>query len=565
LLPVVVAVAVHPVLEGGINDDWQYLRMARIFGATGRVVYDGWTMPMSVPVVFYGGVLVRLFGFSYLLLRLSGLPFWAGSGVLIWMLGRRIGLPPALAALASLSVILSPTAIPLSTSFATDMPAMALVLLAVYCTMRCVAADRWSVALAWLCAAAAAGDLAGMIRDVFSAVPPLTIAAAVCLRWRERKFTGGAAAVAVAAIAVAIAGMKWHEAQPNIRHQTLGFIYAHGLGIALLVGGYIARSLLTVLLLCLPVLVCFLVRAVALRGKVLAVTAGCVIALAAVGYWLPRTLMAPWLGNLFTAYGPLLPNEDTLGAKPMLIPRSAQMLLGLAVYACVAAAAGLAWQRLRSEGRPLIEEFRQAWAQRHPFLVLALTTLPFLTMNLGLVAVRALYYPPVYDRYMVPLAAFAALYAGWLLYRVTGSRGNSAAAWMALALLAAFGTASTHDLFATDRARLEAAAWVSRQDIARRCVSAGYEYDAETQLAEQGVLVATFSPELSRRPVDFWFFGWTPAVQPCTYVTLSQQSKLGAVAQQIEYRTWLSPRTRHIFVQYGQEPCPASCRQSPGR
>jgi hypothetical protein len=560
LLPVLVAAAVHPVLDGGINDDWTYIHMARVFAGTGRVAYDGWILTMSVPAVIYGGILIRLFGFSYLLLRLSILPFWAGSGVLIWLLGRRIGLPPALAALASFSVTMSPVAIPLGTSFMTDMPVMMLMLLTVYCVMRGIDSGRWGVAMAWFCAAAVAGDLAGMIRDIFSAAPALMLAAAACLRWRERKLAGAVAGLAGVTVAIALAGMKWHYAQPHTRQNVFSLAYAHGLGIPLLIVNHAGESVLTLLLLSLPVLVCFLARGRALRGKPLCLAAGGVALIAAVGYWQPRMIQAPWLGNLFTQYGPIRGNEDTWGAKPVLIPESVQILLGLTVYACASAAASLAWQRFRADRRDLRTGLRLAWEQRSPFLVFALTTFPFLALSIGLLAVRSLYYP-TFDRYLLPLAVFTALYAAWFLHRLTGNRGNSMAAWTALALLAAFGTASTHDLFATDRARLAAATWVGRQNVARRCITAGYEYDGETQLAEQGVMVEAPSPELKRRPIDFWFFAWTPAVQPCMYVVLSREPKLGAVANQIEYTTWLSPRTRHIFVQHGPEPCPASCNR----
>ena len=86
--------AVQPVLDGGINDDWCFARMAQRFASNGHVTYDGWTEPLALPTTLLGGTLIRLFGFSYLVLRMSVIPFWVGVAVLIWLIGRRLASRP---------------------------------------------------------------------------------------------------------------------------------------------------------------------------------------------------------------------------------------------------------------------------------------------------------------------------------------------------------------------------------------------------------------------------------------------------------------------------------------
>ena len=557
------AILVYPVLNGGFNDDWAYVRMAQRYAATGHITYDGWTQPMGVPLTILGGAVIRLFGFSYLALRLAVLPFWIGSAVLVWMLGRRIGLTPALASLVSLSAALSPTAVPLGVSFSTDMPATMLTLLAAWCALRGAQSEHANRSLGWLGAAAAAGILAGMNREIFWAAAPGMIAAVACLRWRDGNFRAGALAILAAAVAISAVALKWHTAQPGIRPNTLELVNAHGWGIPKKLAQETIQIGRTALLLMLPVLVLFLAGAAALRRNVL-LGAGAFTALCgALALYRPHLMEAPWLGNLFTAFGPLYPSEDTWGSKPMVIPPAVQILLGLLVCASAAAAAGFLGQYLYDRRHSIRGALAAGWHRRSPILVLALACLPFLLAYAGVLVVRSLTFSN-FDRYVAAVIAFPALLAAWF-WQKSSIRIPATAGWVVAALFAAFGAATTHDLFATDRARLAAANWVTGQDIPRRCLTAGYEYDGDTQLLAQGTLIDDPSPALKSRPIGFWFFEWTPAIDPCQYVVLSRDPKLGPVESQISYTAWLPPHRRNVLVQRGPQACPASCQRDSRR
>jgi len=270
----------------------------------------------------------------------------------------------------------------------------------------------------------------------------------------------------------------------------------------------------------------------------------------------PHLMQAPWLGNMFTAFGPLFPGEDIWGTKPVVIPPAVQIVLGLLVCASAAAAAGFLWQSLQDGGSLLRQKLDAQWERRSAVLVLALASLPFVVGYAGVLVVRSLALPN-FDRYLADVVAFPALLAAWFWQRAPLHR-HAAAGWVAAALLAAFGAAATHDIFATDRARMAAADWVTGHDVPRRCLTAGYEYDGETQLFAQGKVIDD-PGALKLRPIGFWFFEWTPAIDPCMYVVLSREPKLGPVESQVSYTAWLPPHRRQILVQRGPEPCPASC------
>ncbi len=65
--------ATVPVYEMGFEDDWSYGHIARDFAATGHVVYNGWTAAMLLPQIVWAALFIKVFGFSFLALRLSTL------------------------------------------------------------------------------------------------------------------------------------------------------------------------------------------------------------------------------------------------------------------------------------------------------------------------------------------------------------------------------------------------------------------------------------------------------------------------------------------------------------
>ena len=97
----------RPFVEMGVNDDWAFAHMALVASRTWRLQYDGWTQPLVGCQAYWGAVFIKVFGFSFTLLRLSLLPFVAGAAVLQFCLARQTGLRRSFAVFAAMTVALS--------------------------------------------------------------------------------------------------------------------------------------------------------------------------------------------------------------------------------------------------------------------------------------------------------------------------------------------------------------------------------------------------------------------------------------------------------------------------
>jgi len=284
------------------------------------------------------------------------------------------------------------------------------------------------------------------------------------------------------------------------------------------------------------VLVCMIRRFSRLRAWAFGIAAFLLLQGALMAVLNPRLCMAPWIGNLFTQYGAFYNGQVLLGDRPVLLPPMLRLALGLVVLAGMAVATGAVVQVARSIRKRMPGKIEQ----RDPFLVFVAISVPLAVGFVVLIAERNIM---LFDRYLLPVAAFAALLTAGMAYRLRRRRPGIPG-WAALVLMASFGVASTHDLYAAHRATLDAAQWLTQRGVPRDRLSAGYEYDAWTQLEEKGALS---DPDFSR--LDFWFHPRTDVVKPRWYVVSSPQPNLGPTARTISYDTWLPPNRRTLLIQ----------------
>src|SRR5260370_42181625 len=64
----------YPVAEMGFQDDWSYIRTALEFARTGHFVYNGWATAMLGWIIPWSALFIKVFGFSFTIVRLSLLP-----------------------------------------------------------------------------------------------------------------------------------------------------------------------------------------------------------------------------------------------------------------------------------------------------------------------------------------------------------------------------------------------------------------------------------------------------------------------------------------------------------
>ncbi len=559
VLPIILAFfAVDPFLESAINDDWTYSRMSQLLVETGRLHFDGWTSAMAGLHVVWGAILIKVFGFSFTILRLSTLATAAGCSLVCQAICRRIGLSIETSGFTAMTLLLSPLAIGLTPTFMTDITGLFLSLVVVYCSLRCGQANTHRAFIGWLSAIVVAGVLGGSVRQVLFLPPISMIVSLVLLRWPSRRvlLMGLSALICTGASAVAL--LFWQYAQPGSIHGRLHLPMLSAESIRWS-ARMAALSALTLAGLATPILASALTVPSAWRksGFLFLPIAGLVFAGAACRL---EALLPPWLGNVVTVYGGTPPNDTILGDRPVVLLRAARILFAAAMYlsATLVASVGLRCLRDRFRHRDL----RSLNVRDGQGLTLAVIVFPAVGLYCAAFISRCMTKdaPPVFDRYLLPVAGMilptlAYLHDSLISPRITKT------GWAILAFLAGLGIAMTHDEIAVRRAILAATDRLTRAGLPREHVSAGYEYDGWTQLLARGFIDDPARIHKSPYRSRFWFGSYTPVVKGCYYVVLSPQTGLlPSKFEPVQYTAWFSPRQREVLIQRNPDADQDSCR-----
>ena len=543
---------VNPMLEIGINDDWVYARMARLWAETGHLQFDGATAADVGAHAFWGMILIRLFGFSFSLLRVSMIPVTCGCALSIYAIARWLGTRRNLSALASVIVISSPLFVPVWTNFMTDVTALLFFLLALLLALRACSAEE-NVALVYLAACVVAGLLSGTVRQVFWGAPPLMLAGFLLLRRTSRKLLIGGTALFVSNLAATAGLLHWFHTQKNFNMER---IPRPGSLADIRVAAYASVDfLLTLALLSSPAILYLLSDRRIWRRPLIRILAATAITTAF--FWrYPSFRRFPWMGNTLTVNGPFGTGSTLVGNLPVILTPRACSVIGFAATALLffgILSARRAGADLQPAGVPpgTAEALnRQRWRM---FCWLAI---PYSIAYLLLLAIRGLL-DPVFDRYLLPILPVCIL-SLFAMSRKFPMRFASVAAGISALAFAAYAVATTHDAFRISEAQMLAADRLTTSGIPRACISAGYAYDGWTEAEIAGYIPVFSVMPLRNTKVEPFFLRYTPHVMPKYFVVASPQATLPAEPYlTVDYSTWLPPRKRMLLVQ--QDP-DASCQ-----
>jgi len=527
LLVTACVLASIPVLEMGINDDWSYAWTARAFASTGQLAYNRWVGAMVGVQAIWAGLLIKAFGFSFTLVRLSTLPFAAGCAVLLYRLCRNAGLNKRFAVFGTLAVTLSPVFIPLAASFMTDVPGLFFWLASLHCALRALRAGSAYRVCTWLAATATLGVAGGTVRQVVWIVPLVTIPFVAWVRRRERPALATAAVLWVAsALAIALC-LRWFSAQTH-GATSPGESWPLPLFVE-----YLVESAFQVavgcLVLMLPVLAIHVTRPPRrwLAGLLFSAL------VLGVELWVFRDSLL--LGNIVEPTGILGPGVEAMGRKSEMLAPPTLVLLGLAVFVsagftCAALFTG--WPR---GVRPLGQ--------------FAFVFGPPSALYTAAILYRAVKDWLLFDRYLIVLFPVLVIPVLWRSQE-DGRKTPPKIGWAILALFALYGVATTHDYLAAGRARLEAASALTTAGIPRTRITAGLEYDGWTQIEHTGIPAA--EEDAGSRPAEpsYWFWQYTPSVDPVYFVAYSRLPGLrDAPFPPVRYTAWLPPFHRQAFTQ----------------
>ncbi len=122
---------ISPLGEFPLNDDWVHAEMAQHWAETGSFRLNPFTGPLLYTQLIYGAGLIKVFGFSFTLLRFSTLAITASLVFGIWYFLKNQTKNEPLAFLGALLIWLNPLVYTLSFTFMSDIPALAFLFLGI--------------------------------------------------------------------------------------------------------------------------------------------------------------------------------------------------------------------------------------------------------------------------------------------------------------------------------------------------------------------------------------------------------------------------------------------------
>ncbi|HEX7798263.1 MAG TPA: glycosyltransferase family 39 protein [Vicinamibacterales bacterium] len=539
--------AAGPVLEMGLIDDFSYTYTARELAATGRLRYYG-TGPMLGAQVWFAALVIRLFGFSFTAVRLTTAFFAVGCAILIYRIGRTVGLKPAFACLATLTVVLSPLFVPLAVSFMTDVPALFFLLLCFFCGSRALASSDTLGCAAWLTAAGISGVAGGTVRQVIWGAPLSVIPMIGWIRRADKRIAVSAGLLFIASAAAVAGCLIWLSRQPYLEGNRL----PNGIGEVLAIFRNVqtfASLIRTGLLFLLPVLMVFFAGWWKRWPSGIAWICAGVAAVLGIVPLVFGDRNFPF-GDIVTVTGILQEGVDAIGTKVVILaPRTLAFLSFMTLAASAAGIVALAHGRSKGD----------AEVDRSRAVQMLLMSAPFHLGYLFILLYRA-HFARTFDRYLLPLLPAAALMLLWLYQQRIRDR-VPLIGWLAAAAFGLYGVATTHDYLAAARARLAAASALTSAGVPRTSITAGLEYDGWTQIESGGYLNSPFirfpANAYMRRaddsyPPGLWYDLWpfTPTITPEYFVVYSRQPMLvDTEYPPITYRAWLPFSIRSVYLQ----------------
>ncbi len=451
-----------------LNDDWMYAKVVQHLVETGDYQPTPYADPTFILQAYWGAAFVKIFGFSFETLRISTLilglvAVWAAH----WA-AREAGLSTRWAFLVALTLLVNPLFLNLSYTFMTDVPFLALSVLAGGLYLRAIRTSS----LKWVQTGTYMVGLAYFVRQ-FAVVPLLAFLPVAIQSFDRRKIMWTVASLMIPILATGVAllissvgglglsngwdwsrlgGTWWDRILEIFRHTAIAFTYLALFSVPVFAAISISK-----------------VVGLAPRGRpVLQAVVVLVFCVLTFSRW-PHRL--PNLGNLLYDFGvgPLLmPGmlDDNGIAAPVRLGAIVWWLItvlfipGAAVLLALHLRAGVHW--LTSSER------RSVSARADLFLAL---------WSIGMVLVLIM--PPVlarFDRYFVMAQVPATiLTARWM---VRTALRPSRASYAATAVLWVIGILCLQDYLAWNAARWNALAALQRDHAAPLGqINGGYEFN----------------------------------------------------------------------------------------
>jgi hypothetical protein len=560
LILVFCVILTYPVVELATNDDWSYAKTAQVFANTGHFVYNGWAVAMLGWQVIWGALFIKLFGFSFTVLRISTILTGIGSAVLLHRIMLRFGISSPNAILGTLTVVLSPLILPLTVSFLTDIPSILCILLCLYGCQRALTAESDREALLWLCGSAGLNVLDGTVRQIAWLGALVMVPSAFWMLRRRPRFPMIGALVWILGAIGIFLFMRWFQHQPYSLPENL---------IRGPINGRVVRNVakaivyvpLDVALFSLPIFIAWLSCLSDLRrstqAKLLLVAACTTPAL----IWFDRIdklkgHLPPWVPNVVSKSG-IMGSMPIMGPEPEILGEGLRLILAV-VLAASATGWVISFFRRRAES---VLSYRRAGGElgmREALVMLV----PFSVAYFALLLPRAAFptgVSGIYDRYFAPLIIMSVILLLRLYQDQIGEK-LPLSCYATLFLFTFFSVAGTHDVFTGYRAIMRAVDEIKAAHVAGSSIAAGWQYESWNQVEAQGYLNddRLINPpgayHAMQHPLfqefEYVFGPLLSALHPRYVLVTSPVDSLAPSSfPPVPYRTWLPPYERMVYVQ----------------
>jgi hypothetical protein len=470
-----------PVANMGFMDDWSYIESARVFADTGRVAYNGWATAMLGWMIPWGALFIKLFGFSFMVVKLSTLPVALGCLLLFYAILRRFEITSQNAVIGTLMLGLSPLFLPLSASFMTDIPGLFAILLCLNLCQLALAARTDRAAICWLAMAAGTNVVGGAARQIAWLGVLVMVPSAGWLMCKRRKVFLASLVLWAISAGTIFYFMRWFAKQPYSISMPISPVHAKTILLGLLEQIYTAdlmsSEFLVLLLGIAPLLIIWLSRFGKRREHW--VVLFCFGAL-------PLLIFRLLFGKYAEIWPPVLIFSE--------LPRESDFHLGTRMthlYAFLWYFSEAAISLFLIAGLLglviAIREHRQkrgpAWYDALPKDVYWLLG-PF-SVGYILLLLTLGWQWIAFERYVIGLVPCAIIVALSLHQYLDRNKLPKSLIFF-LVLFAAGAVAGTHDWFARQRARLEAIQSLRAAGVSRTEIDGGWEYDGWTQVGNGG-------------------------------------------------------------------------------
>jgi len=552
--------ATRPFVSMGLIDDWSYIWTARVLADTGRVTYNGWgAMPLGW-MAYLGALFIKLFGFSFTIVRSSVMIVSLIGAALMQRVFVRTGAGEWTATIATLTLVLSPLYLPLSVTFMTDVPALVVLVLCIYCCLRAFQAVSDKAALGWLVIATLSNLAGGTVRQIAWLGALIIVPSAVLFMRRRRHILPvGATLCVISALTVALY-LRWFRAQPYTVTDKIFYKY-HFYSVL-----YASETAIAALACLVPVMSAFVVKYPAGGRQMRNIAAIMGAIFGSLFFWwaittprnyfsIYKTIPFCFRGNYLTIKG--VGGNSILGEAPDVAPMVVRFLIVVAAFSALSSfTACFLIARRKLFVADALERPDQCAFPYLPNAYLVMLLAPFAGIYLCLIVTRV----SVFDRYFLPLQFISTL--GLIrVYRQTISERLPRLCLIVGFVYAAYAMATTHDIFALDRARLNAANEITATGIPRTAIEAGFEYDGWTQLEQTGYTndsrilfpPGAYQEWIPPNNVSSLCLGWmrnySPSLHPLLHLSHQPDNCFGpSQFAPVAYETWLPPRHRKIYI-----------------